>query len=362
MASPQLLTALFLLAAALMVPTPAYACVGTKVSVSKDYAKPAQKIAENAWDQSGVQQHFDALAAVEDFRPDLNTTFACIDSRGQNNILGTPGGDTAELIGGIQAYMNLTKTTKVTPSEVQDIFNAFMDQVATGQRPFYYHTSDEKLQSAFKYLEGHVHPMPTVLPSMMPSDPKDADKWLAALSMSKTQGCGHLRLMLDKYPEYGLHSPDIPKDVIKAFYRYFWGTPVGSVQRRKIHLAFKQGVLGGNAIAVIHSTGSCPGYSPALPPSHCGSQTFIYHAQAVEDFRANVLVPFFINYASKHGHILTQKEFAAKLQNIQAMHLASTLKYLAPANSLPLWTVTITASNSTPHVADGQATHFGKKH
>ena len=53
----------------------------------------------------------------------------------------TPGGDYGELAGAIQAYFNLTGVTKVEQSAVDDIFNAFMRDVATPERPFYYHTS-----------------------------------------------------------------------------------------------------------------------------------------------------------------------------------------------------------------------------
>jgi hypothetical protein len=54
----------------------------------------------------------------------------------------------------------------------------------------------------------------------MPADPKVAQAWLDALSMPKFQGCGHVRLTMEKFPEYGLSSIDIPKALIKAYYKY----------------------------------------------------------------------------------------------------------------------------------------------
>jgi hypothetical protein len=50
--------------------------------------------------------------------------------------------------------------------------------------------------------------------------------------------------------------------------------------------------------------GACPGMSPAMPPSHGGSQAFVFHQKAVEDFRSKVLVPFFVNYAKSKGRTL----------------------------------------------------------
>lgn len=55
----------------------------------------------------------------------------------------------------------------------------------------------------------------------MPTDAKLRDAWLDALSMGQFQGCGHVRLMISKPSEYGLKTNDIPKDLVKEFYRYW---------------------------------------------------------------------------------------------------------------------------------------------
>jgi len=100
----------------------------------------------------------------------------------------------------------------------------------------------------------------------MPTKPELRDAWIKALSMGHYQGCGHVRLMMEKvrkllfesawgcarlqfdlgcfalpsqaalwsalsrlrnlhtntaqYAEYGLKTDDIPKNLVKAFYRY----------------------------------------------------------------------------------------------------------------------------------------------
>jgi hypothetical protein len=50
----------------------------------------------------------------------------------------------------------------------------------------------------------------------------------------------------------------------------------------------------------------CPGASPAIAASHRGSQLFVYHANAVEDFRSQVLAPWFVSYAASKGQTLDQ--------------------------------------------------------
>lgn len=67
--------------------------------------------------------------------------------------LGTPGGDFAELAAGIAAYLKLLGLASNSTdglATTKAIFAAFMDQVATPERPFYLHTSDEKLHKIFK--------------------------------------------------------------------------------------------------------------------------------------------------------------------------------------------------------------------
>jgi len=63
---------------------------------------------------------------------------------------------------------------------------------------------------------------------------------------------------------------------------YSWGTPIGSEQRSKVAFSIMQGPLNGHAVAVVESKGACQGYSPAMPPSHGGSQAFIFHAKVRE--------------------------------------------------------------------------------
>lgn len=78
---------------------------------------------------------------------------------------GTPGGDFAELATAIVIYLNQTGTN-VSDAIVKTIFDAFMAAVPTTDRPFYYHTSDEKLHKVFHDVEDAGVKKPTVFPEM----------------------------------------------------------------------------------------------------------------------------------------------------------------------------------------------------
>jgi hypothetical protein len=72
------------------------------------------------------------------------------------------------------------------------------------------------------------------MPDIMPTGAAEEAAWIAALTKGAFQGCGHIRLMIDQFADYRLPSADVPKWVIEAFYRYWWPTPIGSKERRKV--------------------------------------------------------------------------------------------------------------------------------
>lgn len=339
----------------------ARACVGYKVAVSVANPNPAKAAQDpsSIFDLDGVREHFDHLVPITEIHSNTKSTFSCVDSRGDDHQLGTLGGDFAELATGIYKYLKLTSNStlkeisEVLPA-VQDIFKAFMIEVASPSRPFYFHTSDEKLRKVFDSLkkDGYVERKPTIFPEMMPTDPKTQEAWLKKLATGSYQGCGHVRLMIDQFADYGLTSPAVPQALVKAFYKYWWSTAPGSEQRSKIQFNILQGPLDGRAIAVVDSAGACPGQSAAAVPAHGGSQIFVYHGKAVDEFRQQTLTPFFVKYAKKHGKTLDADKYYNELKSLQGKQLGATLTYLAPANTLPLWAVTVTLSDSAKAATD----------
>jgi hypothetical protein len=58
-----------------------------------------------------VRQHFSLDVNRVTYVPTRAATTACVDSRHEYPVIGTPGGDIAEFIGGFAVYLNLTAQT-----------------------------------------------------------------------------------------------------------------------------------------------------------------------------------------------------------------------------------------------------------
>lgn len=121
--------------------------------------------------------------------------------------------------------------------------------------------------------------------------------------------------------------------------RFFWWTPAGSPQRAKVTYVVKLGSLVGKAVAAIsetNTTGSCKGLAPAVDGSMYGSTLFIYHPQAVQQWRRSVTDAM----AAKGLIPAKDTEAFAKLwDDIAGLQLGATLKLLPPANDVGVWPV-----------------------
>eukprot|EP00798_Chlamydomonas_sp_ICE-L_P017703 gene17703-24062_t len=116
----------------------------TKVADGAKGNSPEAYTSEQADEQMNSNDFFAGV-----YLDPKRSTYSCVDSRGGDDgtpFLETPGGDIAELIGGIVVYHRLIKKT---PTQFS-IFKKFMQREITPARPFYYHTATSNLQSAFK--------------------------------------------------------------------------------------------------------------------------------------------------------------------------------------------------------------------
>lgn len=89
-------------------------------------------------------------------------------------------------------------------------------------------------------------------------------------------------------------------------------------------------------------TGSCKGLSPQVYPNFGASSLFVYHPNAVAQWRRHV-----ISFAL--GSIIPEADrarFATLWDEIAGLQLGSTLTYLAPANAIGLFPVTV---NTAPY-------------
>lgn len=78
---------------------------------------------------------------------------------------------------------------------------------------------------------------------------------------------------------------------------------------------------------------ACKGLTPPSMPSHGGSQQFIYNAEAVLDFRRQVLVPFMVAFDPK----ITAAAMYKALDAVQGKQVGATLRLLSPLNTIPVY-------------------------
>ncbi|KIY94339.1 hypothetical protein MNEG_13623 [Monoraphidium neglectum] len=293
----------------------------------------------------GVRQHFSLDVNRVTYVPTRTATTACVDSRHEYPVIGTPGGDIAEFIGGFAVYLNLTGQT-LTQELADTVLAAYIKGQFSAKKRFYYHTSDEKLLKVFSTIKAAGLGSPVAFPDQEPSSPVEQEAWLAALSKGENQGCGHMRLMIDNFADYGFTSDALPKAVVKAFFHYWWGTPIEDKVRKTVNYAILQGPLIGKAVAIVGNQGACPTRVPAISSSAGASQLFVYHADAIDTIRKNTMTTWFVNYARKNAPTpLDPTAFYNGVKALQAQHLGATLRLLSPVNNLNIYGVSLTTAN-----------------
>lgn len=82
--------------------------------------------------------------------------------------------------------------------------------------------------------------------------------------------------------DYGLTSAAVPEALIKSFFKYWWGTPLNSPERKLVDFQVKRGPLAGRAVAIANNAGpACMGSTPLAKAAHKGSSLFVYNQKAV---------------------------------------------------------------------------------
>lgn len=232
-----------------------------------------------------------------------------------------------------------------TEDAVSKVFNAFMDsRTVSSRRPFYFHTSDGRLQAVYAAVNAQFSKSYVRLPDVAPSNAAEREFWYEQLAEGDNQGCGHVKFSINEFADYGYDDDLIQKALIKAYYKYWWPTPVGSERRKKVLFEVLQGPLSGKAVAIVGPKGDpkCAGeqQAPAIATSYAGSQVFVYHQSVVEKFRKDVLTPFFARYARRELNArLDEKAFLDALNALQVTQLTSTLTLLSPPNQIRTYSV-----------------------
>lgn len=274
--------------------------------------------------------------------PDTKTMFSCVDSRHTNPRFGTPGGDMSELVIGIQVYLNLTNqltSNGISINNIKPIFKNFIETECSANRPFYYHSATGKVQAYIKKVGASFPPVRVNIPSSAPSNAAEKNMWLTEFPKPDYQGCGHIYTMLKDTKKYGL-TANVLETSLQAFLESYW--EASSKMKASYNIEVLLGPLIGRAVSIVQNGGpGCKGYSPKVPAADRGSQTFVYHGNAVAAFRSKVLTPFFVKMGAGK---FTAAAFQAEVDRLANLQLQNTLDGLPPANQVNFFLVNVTAT------------------
>lgn len=327
---------LFLCVVASILPMHSLACRASSVSTTVTLLNGNP--ISGAYTSDQVNSHHDSQLHYMPYVRDGQETLECVDSRFDQPIVGTPGGDLAEFMGGLSAYYN-SSGVNATYESIQTIFRSFMNSAITSSRPFYFHTDDTRLGMALSAISSQVGRNVTHIPLNGPPQ-NERSIWLQELSASYAQGCGHIRLMISNYTRYGLSSNFIPITTIQVYWEEYWSANLTG--KDKFRLESHSGSLSGKAVAIV--TSSCAGYSPAIFPNYLSSTLFVYHPTAAQKFREDVLGPFFASLQSTNS--LNKTILNSEMNRLHELQLFATLTYLSPANQIHLYTATVANTGS----------------
>lgn len=282
---------------------------------------------------SDVQEHL-VPEELREYQSNTKTTFSCIDGRNDEKSMTAPGGDFGEFIIGLQTYLYHIDSLRPTKEFLQNIFLRYLKEVASPQRPFYFHTSKHRLDHYFDNL--NLTPKPVILPETEPPNP---EIWYEAWRIPEIHGCGLVRYMISNYTLFGISDPNLVPNMLEVFLRYWWTTD--NIGKSKIKFDILQGDPSGSAIVTIDNAGpGCPDYSPVARPNIYGSSIYLYHPSAVLDFRHQVLFPFFKRYDPS----IEYNQFIKDLDSFSNLQLEVIATLLAPANEVDTFSVKVYTS------------------
>jgi len=254
-------------------------------------------------------------------------SFSCVDGRGSNPEIGTPGGDYSEFVLGLNVYFKLTNQS-FTYERIFDLFQSFITKDVNKQRPFYYHTDDLHLNWALGNLS---YPLNSDIPQYV--DIAQQPLWIEQLTLPQNQGCSHVRLFMSKPDEY--ETPvNLSRMILKAFYDALW-----NIDEFDLFLAVAvHGPQTAVAFTDVDVTGNCISKVPlATPTVPNGGSSFIISSQAVETFRRDILSPFLSNFDPDYP--IDPNVLFNAMMDLSAVQNAITVEHLA--KHLPYYLVQI---------------------
>lgn len=238
---------------------------------------------------------------------------SCVDGRGIENIIGTPGGNAGEFILALTAAEE-AGGQKIQLDKIDEILSRYLDKAGK----FYLHTDDHALRKAGltkdEARRGSV-------------DKKRRKDLLTTLADPANGGCGHLRLMAQNPNEYEVR-PELVAEAMKAIYQALW-------DGKDIEFVILEGGHNEGAVVNIVIDGeevTAETQIPTISPTIGDVQMFVNHPQAASFMRKETARYM----ADVTGWELDLEKFIKQTEQIGNKQLVATIGHLA--DGLPIFT------------------------
>lgn len=241
---------------------------------------------------------------------------SCVDGRDEMGVIGTPGGDSGELLLALAALEEVTGQ-KLSPVQVDAIFRRRIE--ALGRF----------------YLHGDIQASNTLIGSMRQdrrldtaiANVREAPEWRRFFNAPPTHvreivlehalraehiGCGHLRGAMQAPEVYGAR-PELAKEILRAFFKTRWG---GATEPEYEILP------GGHeegAVVNVKIEGQLRSFTPIplVSPTANGTQMFVNHPQISSHLREEL------------AHFLVMQEDVASVSKEHVEPLVKAMAALA---------------------------------
>lgn len=309
----------------ILLPTIILACTPFNVTITQ-LLPPFKSPLPDRYNLTQFTEQF-PISQFRDFVEDTKTMYSCVDCRLTRGVLGTPGGDFGEFVAALQIFFTMQKM-EPSVENIRNVFDKYMNEVISPERPFYYHTDDKRLRSLFANMSGN----PSIFPQ---TTPENANEWIEKLKQPQYHGCGHIRLMLENATNYEM-DPLLLRNFIQVFFHYYWELPVEKKNKIFIEVALGNSIAKGVVIVSNQGPG-CQKQSPLVTPSMFGATNYVYHEVAVGNFRQEIMVPFFSSLSAT----LDREAFGTELLRVTEKNLKTTIENLSPANRVNIVSIAV---------------------
>ncbi|MDQ3036844.1 MAG: rhodanese-like domain-containing protein [Myxococcota bacterium] len=214
----------------------------------------------------------------------LHGRVSCVDGRDETGVIGTPGGDSGEMLLALAALERVTGRP-LDASTTATLLHRRMDTFGR----FYMHTDTHAANELITALRRDGRFDAAI------ADVREAMQWRRFLTSPPEElrenlleylvqpahvGCGHLKLMMQEHESYGAR-PALVQSTLRAFHRLRWnGAP-------EAELTPLPGGHGEGAVVNIRITGELRSFTPIplVSPKGHGTQMFVNHPQVSELLR-----------------------------------------------------------------------------